>query len=118
MRLGQSADLRRRFTAADLAEFAALSGGAPASHVPEPLIAALFSQLLGMHLPGPGTHYLKQELTFHAPAPVNAELAARVEITRLRSDSQLVDLWASCSDPAGRLICEGRALVQATEWKP
>lgn len=36
--------------------------------VPEPLIAGLFSTLLGVRLPGPGTNYLKQELGFHGPA--------------------------------------------------
>jgi acyl dehydratase len=83
--------------------------------VPEPLIAALFSYLLGVVLPGPGTNYLKQELAFLAPARPGDELTARVQITRLRPDKHLVDLWATCTARDGTLICEGRALVKARD---
>lgn len=115
MRVGQSAEVTRRYSTADLAAFADLSGAPAADHVPEPLIAALFSYLLGVRLPGSGTNYLKQDLVFGAPAPLDTDLTARVEITRLRPDKHLVDLWASCTDPEGRVVCEGRALVRARD---
>ncbi|EAR50098.1 phosphate acetyltransferase [Oceanicola granulosus HTCC2516] len=113
MEIGQSAELRRRIGAAELAGFAALSGGPVPRHVPGPMLAALVSHLLGVELPGPGTNYLKQDLAFPAPAPPDTELTARVEITRLRPESRLVDLWASCRLPDGTVVCEGRALVKA-----
>lgn len=118
MEQGQTATLTRSFGAADLDAFAGLSGVAPPSHVPEPLIAALFSHLLGMRLPGPGTNYLKQELNFHAPAPLDTDLTATVEITCLRPEKHLVDLWARCVAADGTLICEGRALVKARDVAP
>lgn len=110
---GQSAEIRRIYDDADMRGFAALAGAQPGAQVPEPLIAALFSQLLGMHLPGQGTHYLKQDLDFAAPARPGETLIARVEITRLRPGKRLVDLHAVCTGADGRLICEGRALVKA-----
>jgi 3-hydroxybutyryl-CoA dehydratase len=79
--------------------------------VPEPLIGALFSYLLGVQLPGFGTNYLKQEMRFLAPAAPGSALTARVEVTRLRPEKHLVDLATTCRDGDGRLICEGRALV-------
>ncbi|WP_244614915.1 phosphate acetyltransferase [Pukyongiella litopenaei] len=115
MEVGQTATISRSYTADDLAGFADLSGATPGDHVPEPLIAALFSYLLGVRLPGSGTNYLKQELRFHAPAPTEAELTATVEITRLRPEKHLVDLWARCVAPDGTLICEGRSLVKARD---
>ncbi len=115
MDVGQSASVSRIYTAGDLARFAELSGAAPGDHVPEPLIAALFSYLLGVKLPGSGTNYLKQELRFHAPAPTDTELTATVEITRLRPEKHLADLWARCVAPDGTLICEGRSLVKAKD---
>ena len=118
MQVGQSAVLRRTYSRPELEAFATLSGASPSSCVPEPLIGALFCYLMGVRLPGPGTNYLKQELSFLAPAPAGAELTARVEITRLRPETRLVDLWATCAGPDGTLICEGRALVKATEWAP
>lgn len=114
MQAGDHVEIRRAFTPADLAAFqvlAAHDGAAPLAAVPEPLIGALFSYLLGVELPGFGTNYLKQELTFERPAPVGTELIARVEITRLRPDKHLADLATTCSDAAGIIYCRGRALV-------
>ena len=112
--IGQSAHIQRSYSQADIEAFAALSA-APADSVPEPLIAALFSYLLGVELPGFGTNYLKQDLAFLAPAPLGTPLDARVEITRLRPEKHLVDLWATCKTPNGTLICEGRSLVKAKD---
>lgn len=115
MRLGDFAETVRSYSDADMETFAALSGGPLPDHVPEPLIAALFSYLLGVDLPGFGTNYLKQSLTFHAPAPLGQPLTARVEITRLRPEKDLVDLATTCRAADGSLICEGRALVLARD---
>ncbi|MCB1332659.1 MAG: phosphate acetyltransferase [Roseivivax sp.] len=115
MKVGQSVSVARSYGAADLARFAALSGAEPGATVPEPLIAALFSYLLGVHLPGPGTNYLKQELAYPAPAPLDTVLTATVEITRLRPEKHLVDLWARCTLPDGTVVCEGRSLVKAKD---
>ena len=112
--IAQSARITRSYSRDDLAAYAALSG-ASADSVPEPLIAALFSYLLGVELPGSGTNYLKQDLAFKAPAPLDTALEARVEITRLRPEKHLVDLWASCTAPDGTVICEGRSLVKAKD---
>lgn len=123
MHVGKSSETTRSYSRDDLAGFAALTGGAagdsgndsvPAS-VPEPLIGALFSYLLGVHLPGFGTNYLKQEMRFLAPAPLDQPLTARVEITRLRPEKHLVDLATTCRTADGTLICEGRALVLARD---
>ncbi len=112
LRVGDSAETTRSYNAGDLAEYAAL-GGAPASddRVPEPLIGALFSYLLGTRLPGVGTNYLKQQSRFPAPARVGDTLTARVEVSRLRPEKYLVDLVTTCRNEAGELVCEGRALV-------
>ena len=115
MKVGDHAEVTRIYSAADMAEFAALAGGALPGHVPEPLIGALFSYLLGVKLPGFGTNYLKQSLQFHGAAPLDTPLTARVEITRLRPEKHLVDLWATCTTPEGSVICEGRSLVLAKD---
>ncbi|GAB4350806.1 MAG: hypothetical protein Kow006_14010 [Gammaproteobacteria bacterium] len=113
MRLGQRAQATRRYTADDVAAFRELAGApaGPDGRVPEPLIGALFSYLLGAELPGYGTNYLKQEMRFVRPARVGEPLTASVEITRLRPEKALVDLATRCVDAEGRPVCEGRALV-------
>ncbi|OLF81152.1 phosphate acetyltransferase [Maricaulis sp. W15] len=114
--IGQSAQTQRRFTPADAAELHTLTGAPPeTARVPEPLINGLFSYLLGVELPGQGTNYLKQETRFLADAPFGEPLIARVEITRLRPDKQLVDLATTCTTSGGVKIAEGRALVLAKD---
>jgi 3-hydroxybutyryl-CoA dehydratase len=117
MQVGDHAETRRSYTPDDIAAFHALAGNASATPdcVPEPLIGALFSYLLGVDLPGFGTNYLKQEMQFEHPAPVGVPLIARVEITRLRPDKHLVDLATTCRDEAGTVYCRGRALVLAKD---
>jgi len=83
----------------------------PPASVPEPLIAALYSYLLGEQLPGHGTNYLKQSLHFHALAAVDEPLSASVRITRLRADKALVNLDTHCHGADGRVVCSGQALV-------
>ncbi|MEO1252878.1 MAG: phosphate acetyltransferase [Pseudomonadota bacterium] len=113
LNVGHKAGISRKFSARDVEAYVALGGAAPApGAVPEPMIAALFSYLLGVKLPGPGTNYLKQSLAFERYAKVDQALSASVEITRLRPEKALVDLKTVCTDDAGALICTGRALVR------
>lgn len=114
--LGQAADVTRRFSAQDVARFTELGGNEPApGEVPEPLVNALFSYLLGVKLPGLGTNYLKQESEFMKTARIGESLHARVEISRLRPAKHLVDLKTTCEGEDGSPICEGRALVYIGE---
>jgi acyl dehydratase len=112
VKIGDQARCSRSFSAADVRAYAQLSRHTvTGDRVPEPLIGSLFSCLLGVELPGFGTQYLKQETRFHQPARVGDRLTARVEITRMRPDKQLVDLATTCADSAGNLVASGRALV-------
>ena len=50
--IGQKAQMTRTFDTADVAGYVALGGHEPANgEVPEPLVNALFSRLLGVELP-------------------------------------------------------------------
>ena len=111
--IGQTTEVTRTYTSADMTDFArqaGLAGDAPQT-VPEPLIGALFSYLLGVKLPGPGTNYLKQDMRFLTDAPLGEALTASVTITRLRPEKHLVDLETVCVTENGARVCEGRALV-------
>lgn len=112
---GQRATVTRRFEPETLAAFARLAGIDIAQTVPEPLIGALFSYLLGVELPGAGTNYLKQDLAFLKVVPADATLTATVEITRLRPEKHLVDLATTCTDESGDVVCRGRALVMVRD---
>jgi len=112
LRLEQRARLEQRFDTDDIRRWQHLvDAPGPDSEVPEPLIAGLFSCLLGEQLPGHGTNYLKQSLRFIATARAGEPLQAQVTVTRLRADKALVNLATHCTGADGRLICEGEALV-------
>jgi 3-hydroxybutyryl-CoA dehydratase len=114
--VGQVAEVTRRYSGTDIDDYIALGGHRPPGDtVPEPLVDALFSFLLGVRLPGQGTNYLKQESDFFEAANVDDLLCARVEITRLRPEKHLVDLSTTCVTEGGKRICEGRALVYVAD---
>lgn len=116
--VGARAHLTRRYGAAQIAEYVALGGAPAAQRVPEPLVDALFSYLLGVELPGRGTNYLKQESRYLAPAGIDETLTASVEVTRVRTEKRLVDLATLCTGAGGRRVCEGRALVYVGDVAP
>ena len=115
--VGDRATIQRTLTAADLQLFAVMSGDiAPAQSDAEPAAAtrfhgviahgmwgaALISAVLGTRLPGPGTSYAGQTLTFHAPVRVGDTLtepspacASRGEATRRMLDCDCTNQTAS-----------------------
>lgn len=124
--LGRFAETRRIYTQADLDEYVDLTGDANPVHsdgpfarrlgyrdrlLPGGLLGGLFSYLLGTRLPGRGTNWLKQRLTFPQPAYPGQEVTARVEIVRLRPEKELVNLRTICTNPGGEIVCDGEALV-------
>jgi 3-hydroxybutyryl-CoA dehydratase len=118
MKVGDSVEVTRIFSMQDLQDYTELSGHeVTGGQVPEPLIGALFSYLLGVKLPGLGTNYLKQETRFQTPANIGEALTARVEITRIRPDKQLIDLATTCFRADGKIAASGRALVYVGDLK-
>lgn len=120
MKLGDRAEVTRIFTREMTSKFAGLAGcdALTFDHVPEPLIAALFSYLLGVRLPGAGTNYLKQDMGFIGLVEFGEALTASVEVTRIRPEKHLVDLETVCRTADGRQICVGRALVLVKDVGP
>lgn len=113
LKVGAAASVTRTYSRADIDAFAALAGVAPGAQrsVPEPLVGALFSYLLGVKLPGRGTNYLKQEIAFAGAVPAGEALTATVTATRLRPDKHLCDLATELTSADGRRLATGRALV-------
>ncbi|MFP3889225.1 MaoC/PaaZ C-terminal domain-containing protein [uncultured Ralstonia sp.] len=126
LRVGQTAQATRAFTTADIDEYAALAGdrnlfytdavfarsrGFDGALVPLPLLAGMFSDLLGTRLPGRGTGWMKQSLRLCSAALVDEPLTALVRIVRLRADKALVNLATEVRGADGRLVLHGEALV-------
>lgn len=111
MNVGDSATISRTFSQRDVTDIVELSGLKSGREVPGPLIGALWSTLLGCHLPGPGTLYLQQETRYIGAAGPGESLTATVEVVRLQPERHLVELATRCIDAQGQLLAEGSALV-------
>jgi acyl dehydratase len=77
------------------------------------LVASLFSGLIGMKLPGVGSIYLGQNLTFKAPVGIDEQITASVEIIHIREDKPIVTLRTICINSEGTVVIEGEAVVKA-----
>lgn len=127
--VGNSASISKTFTINDVEEFANLSNDKNPVHLDEEfakasifgqrivhgmLVASLFSGLLGDKLPGKGTIYLGQTLSFTAPVPIGEKVTASVEIINIRKDKPIVTLRTLCIDSKGQTVIDGEATVKIT----
>ncbi|MFK7791494.1 MAG: bifunctional enoyl-CoA hydratase/phosphate acetyltransferase [Devosiaceae bacterium] len=126
--VGQSATVARLCTANDLIVFAHASGNMNPIHLPStdtdgdgkddaPIapsmwLASLISSVLGNSLPGPGSLYLAQTLTFSGRARVGDTLSIKVTVAAL-DDDHTVTLVTRVSGPDGVVLVEGEAKVKA-----
>ncbi len=124
--VGQEASAIRSFSAGDIDEYVSLTDDGNAFYtdpvfargrgfggaiVPLPLLAGMFSDLLGTRLPGRGTGWMKQSLRLRSPARLGELLTASVRIVRLRGDKDLVNLATVVTGDDGRVVLAGEALV-------
>ena len=126
LRVGDSAELTRQLTEADIALFAAVSGDVNPAHTDADYAsngrfgrvighgmwtASLISAVLGTRLPGPGTVYLRQDLRFLAPVSLGDTVTARVTVATLEAQRPHARLDCVCFKADGTRVLEGEAEV-------
>jgi 3-hydroxybutyryl-CoA dehydratase len=125
--IGQSAELTRTLTEADVMAFAEVTGdfnpvhvdaeAAAASSFGERIVhgmltASLLSALLATKLPGAGAIYLSQTLRFLRPVKLGDTVTAQVSITAIDSDKRRLTLATSVRNERGKHVVDGQAVVQ------
>lgn len=116
LKIGQVSKTQRAFSLLDMQLYrSAFAIENEIKSVPNPLINAVFSKVLGIEMPGLGTNYLKQETQYYSQGKIGEVLEFEVKIIRLRPDKKLVDLLVVCVDSSGNKIANGRALVSARD---
>ena len=75
------------------------------------LCAGMISGVLGCKLPGPGTIYMKQELSFRAPVRIGDTVTARVEVKEIDVEKNRVRLITTCRIQDGTLVVDGEAFI-------
>ncbi len=132
LRVGDAAEQTRLVTEDDLFVFATASGNHNPMHLPSEdgdgdpttdavapgmFVASLLSAVLGMQLPGPGTLYRTQSLTFHERAHAGDELLTRVSVTALHPDGTVTLDTSVTRRSDNALILDGVAVVSAPREK-
>ncbi len=126
LQVGDAAEFSKTVSESDVYLYAGITGDFNPAHVNEAyakktyfktriahgmLAAGLISAILGTQLPGPGTIYMKQELSFLAPVRIGDTITARVEVTEIIKEKKQVKLRTTCSNQEGELVLDGEAVV-------
>lgn len=124
--VGQEAQVTACFTKDDVEQFAALTGDNNPLHVDEEyakagrfggcvvhgiLVAGLISKVLGTELPGEGSIYLGQSLSFKKPVYVGDTVTARVRITDINWEKKIMTLETNVYDRAEKCVIMGTATI-------
>lgn len=128
LKIGDTASRTKIVTDADILAFAQASGDTNPVHLDDTyaaatrfgrriahgmLTASVISAILGNDLPGPGTVYMSQTLTFKAPVYIGDEITATVEVIAYRENRGITTLRTTCTNQSGTLVLEGEAVVLA-----
>lgn len=75
------------------------------------LMAGYISKVIGTYLPGEGTIYAKQSITFCAPVPVGETVTTEIEIKELNMEKNRAILKTTCYNSKGEVVVDGEAMV-------
>ncbi len=124
--VGQEQSAQKNFTEEDVKLFAQISGdnnplhtnlqyaeksrfGAPVVH--GILTAGLISGIIGTSLPGPGSIYLEQQLSFLQPVFVGEQVTATVRITHIIKEKRMIELETFVTGQNGKCAVSGTAKI-------
>lgn len=122
--VGQRATRTKTVTDADLRLYAEITGDHNPLHFDDAFAAAtrfgrrvaqggiaagLFNALVAMDLPGSGTVFMSQTLTYHAPVYVGDTLTALVEVVSLKPNKPVCELKFTATNQDGTVVLEARA---------
>lgn len=132
IKIGDTASLTRTLTKQDIQLFATVTGDMNPAHLDEAYAktdifhqiighgmwtASMFSVLLGMQLPGPGTLYLGQSLKFLKPVHLGDKIIASIRVVKKEEKHKHITFETLCINEDGDHVLEGEALVLAPEKK-
>ena len=126
LKVGDTVSITKAFSLDEVARYADIVGDHNPIHLDEDfaagtifgqrivhgmLVASLFSGLIGEQLPGEGSIYLGQNVSFKAPVYIGEQVTATVEIVQIREDKPICTLSTICRNPEGKIVIKGEAVV-------
>ena len=132
IRVGDAAEFAKTVTETDVYLYAGITGDLNPAHLNEAyakgtffksriahgmLTVGFISSILGMQLPGPGTIYMRQSLSFLAPVRFGDTITARAEVVEVIAEKNRVRLKTTCTNQDGIVVLDGEALVSPPKAK-
>jgi len=126
LKVGDTARFSKTISESDVYLFAGITGDLNPAHVNEDyakdtffktriahgmLSASFISTVIGTILPGPGTVYMRQEVSFMAPVKFGDTVTAIVEVVEIIADKKRVRLKTYCINQENTIVVDGEALV-------
>ncbi|MBI6871117.1 MaoC family dehydratase [Clostridium aciditolerans] len=126
IKVGDKVSVEKTISETDVYLFAGITGDLNPAHVNQTasektmfksriahgiLVSGFISACLGMHLPGPGTIYMGQQLKFTAPVYIGDTIKAEVEVIEMNVEKNRVKLRTVCTNQNGKVVVDGEALV-------
>ena len=126
LKVGDSAQFSKTVSETDVYLFAGITGDFNPAHVDEEyarktyfgtriahglLPAGFISAVMGNRLPGPGSIYLRQELTFLGTVKIGDTITARVEVAEIDTVKGRVRMLTTCDNQEGKRVLTGEAIV-------
>ncbi len=124
LRVGQAATRTKTVGDADLRSYAEITGDYNPLHFDDAfaartrfgrrvaqggIAAGLLNALVAMDVPGPGTVFMSQSLTYHRPVYVGDTLTARVEVAALKPNKPVCQLKFQITNQRGDVVLEAEA---------
>ncbi len=131
LEVGDSAEYHRECSEQDIILMAATSGDENPIHLDKGFAeesqfggriahgiwtGSLVSAAVGLHLPGPGTIYLRQEFNFKRPVMIGDSLTAKVSVAEKREKNQIL-LDVLVTNQKNKTVLDGTSLVIAPSEK-
>ena len=126
LKVGDTAEFSKTISESDIYLYAGITGDFNPAHINEDyakktffktriahgmLSAGLISTVIGTRLPGTGSIYIKQSLSFLAPVRIGDTLTARVELIEIMAEKKQIRLKTTCFNQKGTRVLVGKAVV-------
>ncbi|MDJ0762595.1 MAG: MaoC family dehydratase [Myxococcota bacterium] len=126
IQVGDKASFSKTISESDVYGYAGITGDFNPVHIDQEAAAAsafktrvahgmisagLISTVLGTKLPGPGTIYLGQELSFKAPVFFGDTVTAECTVIEKRDDKKILRLETAVKNQRGEVVLTGVATV-------
>jgi len=126
LNIGDTAEFSKTVSESDIYQFAGITGDFNPAHMNEEyakktffktriahgmLSAGFISTTIGTKLPGTGSIYIQQSLSFLAPVRIGDTITARVEVIEIMDGQNRVRLKTVCLNQEGTQVLDGESVV-------